>query len=992
VAGIMRRHRLTRIGRHVAASGGMWQHRIRPRPSQRKQSIRWSVSDLCQARQTLPPITHVRILPFSPGDCALIRTRCRAAARRLSGVSVLLALAAGCTRGFFRERADRDVEALLTEKSIDPRWDVRTRNWYVYPDPRARFADADKPDHPKKPPDDPATAALSPDPQPIRSHFCSGPDQEGVGYLEFLRHCDQHNRNRLVRPTSEDGKPAATLGAPTGATGTGDTSDAEQGRRSLDRALQTFEPAFLITLDQAVELAQFNSRELQDRREDLYGAALPVTFERFQFVPQVFAGIEAIRTWRASGVLGGPGSSWNINTTGQVSQLFPTGAALVAKLGNQLVIDLGTGQPHVGISNLALTLTQPLLRGGGWAVTLEPLTQAERTLVYAVRSYARFRENHFVYVAGGTDLANSVFGYTGLGNPALGLIGTQAPSQGYLPTLLNVALERNERENLTTLTGYLALFREYQGRGDFSELQVGQVEQQILRSQSNLLAQRQNLQFGLDQFKLQLGLPTRLGLELDDGPTKPVRNMLAEFTRARTDFESLRDDIDRFRNNYRVGLMHLAGPLVVPVPLEVPLRAKIESSVFDSRMTRSAPQFRAKIPGRWDRWRQMTTEALRAELKRLADEYRTLDVKEAAAEAKNEKLPPADKARLEALGPDIALGQLELSLRAYEAFPQQKDRTPRGEAVLYEDAVNNFMRVMNEARQERRTVIRGTWPALPPVAVDGIDMLRDDQDRAQTAASQVALGNRLELMTARAQVVDAWRQVAVTANSLLGVANVGYNFTTPSTPNANEPFALGGTRSTHQLILTGELPLVRRAERNAYRSALIGYQRARRNLQATEDFILTDVRNDLRTLRVLAENYRIQKRAVEVAYDQVENSLDVLQSPPEGGGALRPAGQGAANAGNAAALTNQLLSAQTSLVTAQNALYQVWISYQIARMTFFRDIERLPLDLRGVWIDEYCPSPPLEERQLPPPHLVAEPGPVAAEPERFADERAAGDR
>ena len=130
-------------------------------------------------------------------------------------------------------------------------------------------------------------------------------------------------------------------------------------------------------------------------------------------------------------------------------------------------------------------------------------------------------------------------------------------------------------------------------------------------------------------------------------------------------------------------------------------------------------------------------------------------------------------------------------------------------------------------------------------------------------------------------MVDAWRHIAVQANSLLGVANVGYNFTTPSTPNANEPFALGGSRSTHQLVLSGELPLVRRAERNAYRTALIAYQRARRNLQATEDFILNDVRTDLRNLRVLAENYRIQQRAVEVAYDQVENSLDVLQSPPE---------------------------------------------------------------------------------------------------------------
>ena len=66
-------------------------------------------------------------------------------------------------------------------------------------------------------------------------------------------------------------------------------------------------------------------------------------------------------------------------------------------------IELGTGRPHTSLSTLTLSLTQPLLRGGGWAVTLEPLTQAERTLVYAVRSYARFRENFYVYIAGGAD-------------------------------------------------------------------------------------------------------------------------------------------------------------------------------------------------------------------------------------------------------------------------------------------------------------------------------------------------------------------------------------------------------------------------------------------------------------------------------------------------------------------------------------------------------------------------------------------------------------
>ena len=924
----------------------------------------------------------------------MVRTGLATALRRLPWLAACLAVAAGCTRAFFRERADRDVEALLQEKSIDPRWAV-DGTWYVYPDPRARFADSDNPDHPKKPPDDPAAAATSPDPQPLRSKYCSGPDQEGYGYLEFLRHCDQHNRT--VRAQADD-RPAATLGDPTrtyspdtppsAVAGLPAVAEADSPEQKLiDAALRTHEAPFLLNLEQSVELSLFNSREYQDRREELYLAALPVTLQRFNFYTQFTLGATAVREWLASDRLGGPSSTWNITTTGSASQLFPTGATLFAQLANSLVIDLGTGNPTVSLSNLTVRFVQPLLRGGGTAVTLEPLTQAERILLYGVRSYARFRRNYFVYIAGGGELSNSPFGLSGLGAGGLGSGGLSAPSQGYLPILLTTAQERNERENIRALTAYLALYREFQGRGDFSELQVGQVEQQLLGSQQVLLQRRQDLQNGLDSFKLQLGVPTRVPLELDDSPIKPMQQMLAEYRRAQEEFMALRTQAEEFRTQFRSPLQALAGSAVAPVPLDVPIRELIENLMLESAYAKRAKRFRASIPARLARWKSMTTDQVRAELKRLADENRDLELRQARQQVLGQKLSAEEATRLDFLPRDIATGQLELSIRQYEEARQRKGATARDTAALYEETVNNFIRVMSEARDERRDLIEAGWPKLPAVTVDGADLLTDDLDRAQTVAAQVALANRLELMNARAQMVDAWRKIAVNANSLLGVLNVGYNFDTPSTPNANQPFALGGARSRHQLVINGELPLVRRAERNDYRAALIVYQRARRNLQATEDFILSDVRADLRNLRVLAENYRIQQRAVELAYDQVENSLDVLQAPPQPpGGAAQP-GQAAAqaNAGNAAALTQQLLGAQGSLLRAQNALYQAWVQYLVARMTFYRDIERLPLDLRGVWIDEPCSPTAIAPEVLPPP----DPG-DPADAGGFADLRPAG--
>src|SRR5581483_5804510 len=68
--------------------------------------------------------------------------------------------AVGCTRKFFRERADIDAMAMIHEKDQDPRW--RLVNYHVYPDPRARFADWSNPDRPPMPPDDQAAQSLSP--------------------------------------------------------------------------------------------------------------------------------------------------------------------------------------------------------------------------------------------------------------------------------------------------------------------------------------------------------------------------------------------------------------------------------------------------------------------------------------------------------------------------------------------------------------------------------------------------------------------------------------------------------------------------------------------------------------------------------------------------------------------------------------------------------------------------------------------------------------
>jgi outer membrane protein TolC len=234
-------------------------------------------------------------------------------------------------------------------------------------------------------------------------------------------------------------------------------------------------------------------------------------------------------------------------------------------------------------------------------------------------------------------------------------------------------------------------------------------------------------------------------------------------------------------------------------------------------------------------------------------------------------------------------------------------------------------------------------------------------------------------MNARGQVVDAWRQIKVQANSLQGVFDLRYDLNAATPAGGNTLLGFAGSANRHRLTADLELPLVRRAERNQYRASLIGYQRQRRTLQAFEDNIANDVRADVRELRALAELYKIQQRVVELGYSQVDNAQSILLAPPAPG-----AGN---DAGSAAALTQQVLQAQNSLLQAQNELYNIWVNYLTARMNLFLDLESLQIDERGVWCDEFDPGndatpgpSPQPDRQpaggerLPPPRALPDGG------------------
>ncbi len=471
----------------------------------------------------------------------------------------------------------------------------------------------------------------------------------------------------------------------------------------------------------------------------------------------------------------------------------------------------------VMISSPALpaSYVQPLLRGAGQAVTLEPWTQAERNLLYAVRDFARFRQEFYVYIAAGqatfipgvqagvqaltggsvstpvpislnalplafpTPTGNSAFVQVAPGEGAR-LVPTglgSAPPQGYLSTLTQKAQLVNQYRNIVSLSRYLQLFRVYLEGGLVDAVQVGLVEQQLLRGINGVLSQQANFRNDLDQFKLQLGLPLTIPLEVDDGPLQPLFDQTRRYEDVTTQYELASSQAQQYASPGEAGL----------------LRGRLTKLLTDSPLVRGT-RFAKAIKSRWDEWAKLAPNAdpkkdpLLVKLDALLKEREGLRRKRDDLKDKEKDLAPRELARLEQLEDAIDLGGFELALRTYERrlWEAQKDPAVRARIQIaqFNTVYRLYLTLLEDPRAERSAAIRPRWPDLPTLCVDGVDLLSADDDVALAAVSRAALENRLDLMNRRAQLTDSWRKIAIAANALLGTLNVQYHYDASSPAGA----------------------------------------------------------------------------------------------------------------------------------------------------------------------------------------------------------------
>jgi len=245
-------------------------------------------------------------------------------------------------------------------------------------------------------------------------------------------------------------------------------------------------PKVQITLLQALQIAARNNRAYQTAKETVFVTALALDLESQDFRNTYVGLLDGALLHDESG----PRAVSHATGTGQASwsRRFRSGAALTARIGMDLVKLLTRGhQSSMGLFADA-SVSVPLLRGAGRHIVAEPLTQAQRNVIYSLYALERHKRTLAVQVA-----------------------------TGYLGVLQQADRIKNAKENHARLVKAADRAQRLAKAGRLGETQVDQARQDELRARERVIRARNGYQGGLDGLKIILGLPTDARIALDRG-------------------------------------------------------------------------------------------------------------------------------------------------------------------------------------------------------------------------------------------------------------------------------------------------------------------------------------------------------------------------------------------------------------------------------------------------------------------------------------------
>ena len=237
--------------------------------------------------------------------------------------------------------------------------------------------------------------------------------------------------------------------------------------------------AHILRLEDALNIAIHHSRTYQSSKENLYLSALSLALERHQFTPIFSAGAsgtyavdsatlsDTVAEQRSVSANGSVGADWLIRDLGRISTAFTAD-----------FLRFVTGDPRLATSSqLSATFVRPLFQNAGFKQDMENLTQAERNLLYDLRSFTQFRKDFSVQIA-----------------------------SSYYNVLGNRDAVRNSYLNLQSSHQNADRTRALSEEGRVAGTDLGRQEQQELSAESAWINAVVNYKQALDNFKIQLGL------------------------------------------------------------------------------------------------------------------------------------------------------------------------------------------------------------------------------------------------------------------------------------------------------------------------------------------------------------------------------------------------------------------------------------------------------------------------------------------------------
>ncbi|HYE30856.1 MAG TPA: TolC family protein [Methylomirabilota bacterium] len=261
--------------------------------------------------------------------------------------------------------------------------------------------------------------------------------------------------------------------------------------------------ARILTLDQALDIAVDQSRQYQNQKEIVFLQALSLTLARWRFTPIFRAGgsseyqtrvldvqeqierITGTQIIRENTVV--QETQHNISSRGSVgvNWLLRTGGRLSADFTTDFLYFITGNNPYSTRSRLAATLSQPLLRGAGYKVAMENLTQSERDVLYALRNFVQFRKAFSVQVA-----------------------------SAYYNVLQNRDTMRNTWLGLQNFRQNVEQEKAFAAEGQRTQTSLGQLQQAELSTETRWVSAVRAYKASLDQFKILIGLSTDANIVL----------------------------------------------------------------------------------------------------------------------------------------------------------------------------------------------------------------------------------------------------------------------------------------------------------------------------------------------------------------------------------------------------------------------------------------------------------------------------------------------